>query len=453
MSSTHVVVIGAGLSGISAALAAADAGAHVELVERRARIGGLTWSFRRNGLSFDNGQHVFLRCCTAYRGFLARIGASDQVTLQERLEIPVLSPDGTRSSISRGRLPSPLHLAASLARYRHLALRDRLRLARPAMALRRLDPDDPTLDRQTFGSWLTAHGQHRDAIDRLWNLIILPTVNVTAQEASLALAVKVFRTGLLDEADAGDVGWSTVPLAQLHADNAQRALADAGVETTLEERVRSVTPRRDGRFEVTTASRELRGDAVIVTTPPDETQALLPTGTIGPVEGLGWSPIVNVHLVFDRRVMDLPMAATVGSPAQFIFDRTTSAGAETGQCLSISLSGADQYLGRRPDDLLSLFTGAIGDLFPAARRARVVDGVVSREHHATFRGGPGTAALRPPNRTSLQGLFVAGAWCDTGWPATMEGAVRSGVAAARDALGIRSVPPGPPTRQLQEIAP
>ena len=292
------------------------------------------------------------------------------MTLQERLEIPVLSPDGTRSSISRGRLPSPLHLAASLARYRHLALGDRLRLARPAMALRRLDPDDPTLDRQTFGSWLTAHGQHRDAIDRLWNLIILPTVNVTAQEASLALAVKVFRTGLLDEADAGDVGWSTVPLARLHADNAP---ARAG------RRRRRDGPRGTGSFghangataalEVTTGTPRARGDAVIVTTPPDESQGPLPPGRSGPIEGLGWSPIVNVHLVFDRQVTDLPMAATVGSPAQFIFDRTTSAGrGDRTVPLDLAVGRGRSTSGVVPTNSCSPFTGAIGDLFPAARR-------------------------------------------------------------------------------------
>jgi squalene-associated FAD-dependent desaturase len=444
-----VIVVGGGLAGISAALAAADAGAEVVLVERRHRLGGLTWSFRRNGLWFDNGQHVFLRCCTAYRDLLQRIGAADQVVLQDRLRIPVLAPGGDRATIGRNRLPSPLHLAPSLLRYRHLSAGDRARLARPALALRRLDPEDPALDRITFGEWLATMGQRPAAIERLWNLIILPTVNVAAAEASLALAVKVFRTGLLDRTDAGDVGWSAVPLVQLHGDNGERALAGAGVETVLGDRVTSVSPEPDGRLLVTTATRELRAGSVIVTTPPQVARQVLPPGVVGPVEGLGASPIVNVHLVLDRKVTDLEMAAAVGSPVQFVFDRTASAGATSGQCLSVSLSGADAYVGQRPEDLVRSFADALGDLFPAARRANLVDGVVTREHTATFRGIPGTAALRPPNRTAVPGLFLAGNWCRTGWPATMESAVRSGVAAASEALGSTPAPAGPP-RPLQE---
>ncbi|HUZ10190.1 MAG TPA: hydroxysqualene dehydroxylase HpnE [Acidimicrobiales bacterium] len=448
MSAPTVVVVGAGLAGISAALAAADAGAEVVLIERRNRIGGLTWSFRRRGLWFDNGQHVFLRCCTAYREFLRRIGASEQVVLQDRLKIPVLEPGGARATIARSPLPSPLHLAPSLARYRHLSLGERARLVRPALALRRLDLADPALDEITFGAWLARHGQSPGAIQRLWNLIILPTVNVPAGEASLALAAKVFRTGLLDRADAGDLGWSAVPLAQLHAGNGGRALADAGVETVLGCRVRSVSPEPDGRLLVSTPGRDLRAGSVIVATPPEATQAVLPPGVLRPTEALGASPIVNVHLVLDRKVTDLPVAATVGSPAQFIFDRTESAGAVTGQCLSISLSAADAYIGLRPEELVRTFTTALGDLFPAARHARLVDGVVSREHAATFRGAPGTAALRPPNLTSVDGLFLAGAWCDTGWPATMEGAVRSGVGAAALAVGPPAPSSGPTARVL-----
>jgi uncharacterized protein with NAD-binding domain and iron-sulfur cluster len=152
------------------------------------------------------------------------------------------------------------------------------------------------------------------------------------------------------------------------------------------------------------------------------------------VSGLGRSPIVNVHLVLDRRVTDLELAAAVGSPVQFVFDRTVSSGARTGQVLVVSLSAAGAWIGARPDDLVRTFHAALGDLFPAARRAGLVDGVVSRERTATFRGVPGTARLRPGSLTRVPGLYVAGAWTDTGWPATMEGAVRSGASAAAAAL-------------------
>ena len=177
----------------------------------------------------------------------------------------------------------------------------------------------------------------------------------------------------------------------------------------------------------------LGADVVIVAASPAATAALVPE--LGPaVEGLGASPIVNVHLVLDRQVTDLPLAAGVGSPVQFVFDRTDSSGLERGQYLAISISGADAVIGRRPEDLVRSFHHALGELFPLARRAALLDATVSREHAATFRPRPGTAGLRPGTATARPGLLLAGAWCDTGWPATMEGAVRSGQAAAEEAL-------------------
>jgi hydroxysqualene dehydroxylase len=457
--SARIAIIGGGLAGIGAALAAADAGADVVLVERRSSLGGLTSSIVRNGLSFDNGQHVFLRCCTAYIAFLERIGAADGVHLQPRLDLPVLAPGGKRSRISRTSLPAPLHLFPSLARYRHLDIGDRARLARAALALRRLDPDDPALDHTSFGEWLRCRGQSDRAIEHLWNLIALPTLNLPADEASLGLATKVFRLGLLDTADGGDIGWSKIPLAELHGANAARALDTAGVETILGAVATSIRHTAEAQFEVLTADRRLVAEAVIVATPPRAAAALLsafapaeesrgseagdagrpPFGAAG-AERLGSSPIVNVHLVLDRRVTDLPIAACVGSPIQFFFDRTApsgvtrASGAAGRQCLGISLSAADSYITRGSANLISSFFEALGEILPAARRARLVDGVVTRERAATFRAAPGSRALRPQEQTSVPRLLLAGAWCDTGWPATMEGALRSGVKAASGAL-------------------
>jgi squalene-associated FAD-dependent desaturase len=439
VSRAEVVVVGGGLAGITAALDAAAAGANVTLLERRGKLGGLTWSFQRKGRWFDNGQHVFLRCCTAYRGFLERIGATSMVHLQPRLEVPVLAPGGRTSVISRSSLPAPLHLLGSLARYRHLTLADRARLARPALGLRRLDLDDPALDDVTFGSWLAERGQRPEAIAALWNLIALPTINVPADEASLSLAAMVFRTGLLDRADAGDIGWSSVPLGELHGEQSAKALAEAGVEVRLASAVESLESSGLRRV-VRAGGQRLEADAVIVTSPPETSAGLLGDGVLGPVARLGASPIVNVHLVLDRKVTDLTMFACIGSPVQFVFDRTDSAhfgaaGSANGeQCLSISLSGADGDIGRRPEDLISSYRDALCEVLPAVGDAELVDGVVSRERAATFRAVPGTASLRPSVTTSIDRVLVAGAWCDTGWPATMEGAVRSGAAAAAAAL-------------------
>ena len=154
-----VVVIGGGLAGITAALDCADGGARVTLLEQRARLGGATWSFQHGGMSIDNGQHVFLRCCTAYRQFLDRIGAADKVHLQDRLDLPVLAPGGRKASLRRTSLTAPLHLGRALMMYGHLALLDRLRLVRGALALRAVDRESPHIDDQSFGGWLREHGQ------------------------------------------------------------------------------------------------------------------------------------------------------------------------------------------------------------------------------------------------------------------------------------------------------
>jgi squalene-associated FAD-dependent desaturase len=452
MNSPRVGVIGGGLAGIAAALALADAGAQVTLFERRPHLGGLTSSIERDGLSFDNGQHVFLGCCSSYRALIERIGASHEVYLQPRLDVPVLSPDGTRSSIRRTRLPAPLHLAVSLARYSFLSVRERAGLVRAVLAMRRLDPNDPTLDKETFASWLARHGQSPRAIERLWNLIIQPTVNVPASEASLALAVQVFRIGFLEHANGADMGWSTVPLAQLHGVNALRSLQESSVSVHTNTSVTSITRTPSGTFTVVATEDPFMFDALIVATAPRVAAALgaLP-GDEELATKLGTSPIVNIHFVLDRKVTDLPMAACIDSPIEFLFDRTDASGVTSGQCLVVSLSAADKYAAVGSSELVPTFFDALCDLFPRARDAVVQTSVVTREHAATFRGVPGVEALRPSNATAIPGLFLAGAWCDTGWPATMEGAVRSGNGAAADVLSLFSDVSHPDPRNRERV--
>ena len=445
----RIVVVGGGLAGLSAALACADGGARVTLLEARPRLGGATFSFQREGLWVDNGQHVFLRCCTAYRGFLARVGAEDLTFLQPRMAIRVLAPYGRSGWLRRGALPAPLHLARALAGYPFLRPAGRLRAARAALALARLDPSDAALDGRTFGEWLADRRQSPAAVESLWNLIALPTLNLPADAASLALAVKVFRTGLLTKRDAADVGYATAPLSRVHGESAGRTLSRAGAAVHLRASVRGVEALADGSFEVRAAGGALDADAVIVAAPHDRVGELLPSGALpepAALAGLGSSPIVNVHVVYDRKVMDLPFAAGVGTPVQWVFDRTHASGLEEGQYLAISLSGADREIGERTEVLRERFLPALEELFPAARAARVEAFFVTREHAATFRQGPGTRVLRPGTSTRIPGLYLAGAWTDTGWPATMEGAVRSGLAAARAALvGMER------TRRLPEV--
>jgi squalene-associated FAD-dependent desaturase len=429
-----VAIVGGGLAGITAALDCADAGARVTLLEVRPRLGGAAYSFERDGLRLDNGQHVFLRCCSEYIALLDRLRARELTTLQPRLDIPVLAPGGRTGRLRRSGLPAPLHLAGALARYAHLGPADRARAVGAALALRRLDPDDAALDVHSFGAWLAQHGQRPAGVEALWELIARPTLNLTCDEASLAQAAQVFRTGLLTAADAGDIGWARAPLGDVHDAPARRALAAAGVDVRLGWRAQRIEPAQHG-WTVEGATARIDADAVVAAVPHDRVDALLPAGALArPAAELGSSPIVNLHVAYDRRVCELPFVAAVRSPVQFVFDRTESSGLERGQLLAISLSAAADDMDRRPQELRERYLPALTDLFPAARAARVERFVVTREHAATFRASPGHAALRPAARTPLPGLALAGAYTATGWPATMEGAVRSGHAAAREVL-------------------
>ncbi|MEU9332677.1 hydroxysqualene dehydroxylase HpnE [Streptomyces sp. NPDC048290] len=435
------VVVGAGLAGITAALALADAGVRVTLLEGRPRLGGLAFSFQRGSLSVDNGQHVYLRCCTAYRWFLDRIDAAALAPLQNRLDVPVVDaerPEGRRlGRIRRDALPVPLHLGRSLAAYPHLSLAERARVGRAALALKGLDLTDPSLDQQDFGSWLAAHGQSARAVEALWDLVGVATLNAVAGDASLALAAMVFKTGLLSDPGAADIGWAHVPLGELHDRLAREALDSAGVRTEVRARVTSVSPLADGRWSVEVPGERIEADAVVLAVPQQEAYELLPDGALDRPErllALGTAPILNVHVVYDRKVLDAPFFAALGSPVQWVFDRTAASGLTEGQYLALSQSAARDEIDLPVQELRARYLPELERLLPHTRAARVQDFFVTRERTATFAPAPGTGPLRPGARTEAPGLYLAGAWTATGWPATMESAVRSGIGAADAAL-------------------
>ena len=436
MTNRRVAVVGGGLAGIAAALDCAEAGEQVSLLEVRPRLGGAACSFERDGMLIDNGQHVFLRCCSAYRALLDRLGTESETFLQDRLAVPVVAPGGRTGWLRRNGLPAPFHLAASLARYRHLSAAERFGALRAARALSRLDPADPTLDARSFGDWLHEQGQSANAIEALWDLIARPTLNLPAADASLALAVFVFRTGLLEDREAGDIGFARVPLSLVHAEPAAKALRALGADVHLRHRVERVTQRGDGSFAVEGTST-VEADAVVMAVPHDRVAPLLPPEADvapGRLERLGVSPIVNLHVVYERPVTSLRFAAAIRSPVQWVFDRSEAAGVDGGQYLAMSLSAADEEMALSPEELSRRSLPALEELFPAARGTPVLKCFATREHAATFRAAPGVRDLRPGPPTALPGLVLAGAWTDTGWPATMEGAVRSGHAAAREVL-------------------
>jgi hypothetical protein len=416
----------------------------------------------------DTGQHVFLRCCTAYRGLLDRLGMTGHAPLQPRFDVRVLTPR-RRSRLRRAAFPAPLHLLPALGGYKELSIAERLRVSRAALAFRSVDLASPEADRTRLGDWMEAHGQDERTRRNLWDLFTIATLNVPGDDASLALAAKVVQTGLLGDAGAADIGVPALSLGELHGAAAQRKLDSLGATVRLAAKVAAVAllPRGDDppeprggmpdgeanisgtpgpRFVVRLAHPEesIEADAVVLAVPHEAAAKLIPDGalpaeTVASWAGLGAAPIVNVHVIYDRKVMDLPFAAGVDSPVQWVFDRTRISGmharGEDGQYLAISLSAAGEYIDQSVAELREKFVPALADLLPAARDARVTKFFVTRERRATFLQVPGCGALRPQSATELPGLVLAGSWTDTGWPDTMESAVRSGLNAV---LALRS---------------
>lgn len=467
----RVAVIGGGLAGIAAALGCADAGGQVTLYEARPRLGGLTHSFRRDlpggstaddSYWVDNGQHVFLRCCTEYRELLSRLGVAHLTRLQPRLDIPVRGMVGRpgRRRLRTARLraarrwrrgrsgwsakppgpPVAYQLAGALLRYPWLTATDRFRLPRALRALRRIDPTDDDVDAQSFGDWLARTGQSFESVQSLWELIGVAALNARADQVSLSMAATVFQEALLTYRGAADIGIPAVPLGQLHGDAATEQLRQGGVQLRRRTKVTGIVGADPGWLVKTRSDeRDDPYDRVILATDPPAAERLLPSGLVDQPNGwsqrLGSSPILNLHLLLDRQVLDEPFLATVGGNTQWIFDRTAAsgvsrAGARVGQYLAVSLSAADDLVDVPVAELRSRFIPELIALLPRLAAAEVIDFFVTRERQATFRPNPGSAQFRPAVTTAERTVALAGAWTQTRWPATMEGAVRSGNDAA-----------------------
>ena len=452
----RAVVIGGGLAGLTAAIALAEQGAEVTLLEAKPRLGGATCSFNRDGLIVDTGQHVFLRCCTAYQGLLGKLGMTAHAPVQPRFDVTVLAPGRAAARLHRTALPAPLHMLPGLAGFSLLTRSERAKVSLAALAMRRVNPADPATDTVRFGDWLARHGQSEHARRVMWDLFTISALNIAGDDASLSLAATVVKTGLLGDKDAADIGVPALPLGELHGDAAASLLTRLGARIHLGTKAAAIELASSPSFRVVLARGRDAGlpdvigaDAVVLAVPPEQAARLipagsLPTATVNAWSGLGASPIVNVHVIYDRKVMDLPFAAGVNSPVQWVFDRTAISALKNtgfsgpGQYLAVSLSAGDEYVDMPVADLRERFVPALAALLPAARDANVAEFFVTRERRATFRQAPGSGALRPPAGTKLPGLVLAGAWTDTGWPDTMEGAVRSGLAAAIELRRMRT---------------
>jgi squalene-associated FAD-dependent desaturase len=433
----RVAVIGAGLAGLAAGCELADRGHQVTLYERRPWAGGKTYSFveRETQEAVDNGQHIFMPCMTAYVGFLRRLGTLRLTRRQRRMRVPVFDAAGRRSDLWAAALRPPFHLAAAFTVYRHVAPADKLRIARALIAIMRTNAEQrDACNAETFAAWLRRHGQSATAIRDFWDLIVVPTLNARSAEASAAQALFVFQEGFLKSSDATAIGIPAVGLSQLHVEPALRYIKRRGGTIRPGCGVTGIELGAGGVTGIALTSGEhVSADAYIAALPPADLLQLLPAAarTEAPFARLDrfrTAPIVNLHLWFDGPVADFDFAAFVGSDLQWIFNRSRIGGADParGEHLVVSLSAAGRYVGLGKRELEELFLPQLQRALPRARKLR--RSVVIKEPDATFLAAPGL--VRPRNETPFANLFLAGAYTATGWPATMESAVRSGTAAA-----------------------
>ena len=435
-----VVVLGGGLAGLSAGRSLLERGYRVTLVEKRPFLGGRAFSFRdpQVGSEVDNGQHLFMGCFTYYIDFLRAVAALDKTFLQDTLRVEVVL-NGRRGILSSTPALGPLHLLPSFLRYPHLSLKDKLLVGYGLIRAKLTDraKHRNLLDGQTFYEWLKRNHQTERSIDNLWNVIILPTLNDNIRDVSADMGLMIFQEGLLKKPKDATLGYSKVGLTSLAGEPAGRFLEERGAQLLMGTTAKSVSVE-DSRVKAIELSngRTLQADAYVCALPFDVLLEVLPRDLAdGPYFSracmLKSSPIVGIHLWYDRTIMEQDMVGFLESPVQWVFNKTLIQGSDglRGQHVCISVSGAWEYVDRPKDELRELFSGEMERLFPKARGARIERFLVVKQPQATFRSVPRVAQLRPTQTTPLANLFLAGDWTDTGWPSTMEAAVRSGVLA------------------------
>ena len=423
MTQPRVAVVGGGLAGLSAAIDLTDAGWRVDLFERGRLLGGRATSFEVDGRVVDNGQHVYLACCTEFERFVARAGMSEALYLQDRFDVVAFArPASGRSGPIEGRLraanlPAPLHLLASFAGYRHLSTRGKIQIARALLALR-FKPQTARED-LSFFAWLRVQHQGADTIRSFWEPFMVPALNAPLERMNAAEAAFVISTAFFSNKDAARFGYSKVPLA-LIMDRCAQTLAGVHRSTAvlaLDADAASVTLR--------TANEELRFDAAVLAVPPRALQRLLGDPARFGVPSLdAYQPfaIMDVHIWHDAGPLDFEFAALLDSPVQWVFQKAPG-------YLCCSISAADNLVTRPTAQMVSRAWDELRTFLPKLAGAKLVRGAATRNPEGTYLAAPGT--VRPGPRTTRPNLAIAGAWTATGWPDTMESAVRSGSSAAR----------------------
>jgi squalene-associated FAD-dependent desaturase len=416
-----VIIVGGGLAGLATAAALGGAGFDVELYEARGFLGGRATSFplapsEEDSVVIDNCQHVLLKCCVNLLDFYSRLGVRDRVQFSS--EFHFIEPGGRVSVLRRGALPAPLHFTGSFLSLKFLGMADKLAIARGLLAIRREHETRGDLDRISMLDWLREKHQTPVAIERFWRQVLVSAINEELDRMAAAHGFQVFWQAFLAKADSYEMGVPAVPLGELYAGAAWRRFDNVAIH--LRTPIESV----DASGCVKLAGGVVRkADFTVVCLPPDRLGAVAPGLSID-TAWVEYSPITGIHLWFDRPVTDLPHATLLDRTIQWMYNK------DAGRYLQLVVSASRSLTDMPRADVIALAVRELAEFFPAVADAKLERAHVIKELRATFSARPGVEELRPGTVTAAENIFLAGDWTRSGWPATMEGAVRSGYIAA-----------------------
>jgi len=441
MPSQNVLVIGGGLAGLASAVALAEAGVEVQLCEKRPHLGGRATSYTLpDGTEVDNCQHVTLGCCTNLADFYRRAGAGGKIRFYDRLYF--VDRNGRRSTIEASRLPPPLHMAPSFLFFGALTFADKRGIAKALLAIAWSGGHPAGIESISMLDWLKRMKQTPGAIERFWRVVLVSALDEELARTDARYGIEVFWKAFLGSRGGYRVGIPSVPLGDLY-EGCRQAIERRGRPVRLRSGVREIRVR-DGRFAgaVLEDGSEVSADACIVAVPHNVLLGLLPKemgepgGMLEGLQHIRSSPITGVHLWFDREVMTEPFLTLLDHTTQWVFNKTLLYGeaATGGQYLQLVISASYDLVPRSRQEIIDLCRRELADILPASRDAQLTKATVIKEVMATFSPELGVDRYRPAQKCGVENLFLAGDWTRTGWPSTMEGAVRSGYLAAEAAL-------------------